>query len=84
MVVDGIFQIKGRGWCITGLLDDRDKPELGDFIIDGKTYRVIGKVRGIEGSINNFNEFRVQGIVISQADRPEDIAIGDLIRFRYR
>ena len=81
MLIDGIFNIKGRGMCITGDVNINDV-KLGDRILN-KDGKIIGTVSGIEGSITNFGEYRAnKGIIVrSRLDGPIPPKVGDEVTF---
>ena len=82
MIVDGIFYIKGRGWCITGNCPlDVELPELGQMVYN-RRHDPVGTVRGVEMSIGNFGRREHLGIVLgSRLDRPILPNVGDTVTF---
>ena len=82
MIVDGIFNIKGRGWVITGMWPlDIELPDLGQMVYN-KWDKPIGTVRAIEMSIGNFGRREHIGIVLGgRLDRPILPGEGDTVTF---
>jgi hypothetical protein len=79
MIVDGVFNIKGRGWVLLG--DPYQKLNIGQKILqlDGKC---IGTIRGLEYTVRNWTKDPVVGVVMRRRiDKSPLPSVGDIVTF---